>query len=136
MPDLLLHHVSYPVRNVERSAKFYQDLFGLSLLPRPNFGIDGVWLACGDGQIHLVANPEFGTFRLDKSVDIADVHFAFRTDDFESMVKNLADHGFSETLPKEDSKRILVIREGLAGFPQLYLLDPDRHTIEVNSAPM
>ena len=136
MSDLLLHHVSYPVRDVDRSAKFYQDIFGLSLLTRPDFGIDGVWLECGDRQIHLVANPEFGTYRLDKNIDFADVHFAFRTDDFEAMVEKLADRGFSETLPKEDPKWILIIRGGIAGFPQLYLLDPDRHTIEVNSAPM
>ena len=136
LPDLLLHHVSYPVRDVERSAKFYQDIFELSLLPRPDFGIDGVWLECGDRQIHLVSNPKSGTFRLDKNIDIADVHFAFRTDDFESMVEKLSDHGYSETLPKDDPKWLLVIREGLAGFPQLYLLDPDRHTIEVNSAHM
>ena len=136
MLDLLLHHVSYPVRDVERSTKFYQSIFGLSLLPRPDFGVDGVWLECGDRQIHLVENPEFGTFRLDKNIDFADVHFAFRTDDFEAMVEKLASHGFNETLPKDDPKSILVLREGLAGFPQLYLLDPDRHTIEVNSAPM
>ena len=136
MADLLLHHVSYPVRDVVRSAKFYQDIFGLSPLPRPNFGIDGVWLECGDRQIHLVANPKFGTFRLDKKIDVADVHFAFWTDDFEAMVEKLADHGFSEALPKEDPNWVFIIREGLAGFPQHYLLDPDRHTIEVNSAPM
>lgn len=136
MPDLILHHVSYPVRDVERSAKFYRDMFGLSSLPRPAFGINGVWLECGDRQIHLVSNPEAGTFRLDKNIDIADVHFAFRTDDFEDMLEKLAERGYSETLPKDDQKWILVIREGLAGFPQLYLLDPDRHTIEVNAAPM
>ena len=31
---------------------------------------------------------------------------------------------------------MLVVREGIAGFPQLYLLDPDFNTIEVNAAPM
>jgi glyoxylase I family protein len=134
LSELLLHHVSLPVRNVEISTKFYEELFGLSRLPRPNFGIDGVWLSCGNGQIHLVANPEAGTFRDNKGIDIADVHFAFRTDDFEAMVQKLAERGFSATLPQDDPKWILLIREGLAGFPQLYLLDPDRNTIEVNAA--
>ena len=31
--------------------------------------------------------------------------------------------------------RLLVKRSGLAGFPQLYLIDPDRNVIEVNGAP-
>lgn len=133
---MLLHHVSYPVRDVDVSAKFYQEMFGLLPLPRPDFGIDGVWLKCGDRQIHLVANPESGTFRRDKNIDVADVHFAFRTDDFEAMIGKLSDRGYSEALPRDDPKSILIIRESRAGFPQLYLLDPDRHTIEINSAPM
>jgi len=136
LAELLLHHVSLPVRDVDKSTKFYEALFGLSRLPRPNFGIDGVWLSCGNGQIHLDANPETGTFRDEKHMDIADVHFAFRTDDFEAMVQKLAGHGFSDALPQDDPKWILVIRDGLAGFPQLYLLDPDRNTIEVNAAPI
>ena len=64
MPNLSLHHVSYPVRDIERSAKFYQELFELSLLARPEFGIDGVWLKCGDRQIHLVSNPEDSNYAL------------------------------------------------------------------------
>jgi hypothetical protein len=52
------------------------------------------------------------------------------------MVERLKTAGFSDDLPENDRKRILIIREGLAGFPQLYLLDPDLNTIEVNAAPM
>lgn len=136
MPEFLLHHVSYPVRDVQKSAAFYLDMFGLCVLPRPAFGIDGVWLGCGDRQIHLVANPACGTFRTGKNIDIADVHFAFRTDDFEAFVTKLVGSGYSDTLPEDDPKRLLIIRGGLAGFAQLYLLDPDRHTVEVNAAPM
>lgn len=135
MPRLILHHVSYPVRDVEVSASFYESLFNLERLDRPPFSIPGVWLACDDRQIHLVLN-EAGTFRTKSSPDIADVHFAFWTDDFEDMVERLEAAGFREDLPESDRKRLLILREGLAGFPQLYLLDPDLNTIEVNAAPM
>jgi len=135
MPELLLHHVSYPVRDVDVSAAFYEGLFGLERLPRPPFGIPGVWLGCGDRQIHLVYNAE-GTYRQKPEVDIADTHFAFRTDDFEGMVERLEAAGFSDGLPEGDPRRMLILREGLAGFPQLYLLDPDNSTVEVNGAPM
>jgi catechol 2,3-dioxygenase-like lactoylglutathione lyase family enzyme len=135
MPELLLHHVSYPVRDIEVSAVFYENLFGIRRLPRPLFGIPGVWLGCGDRQIHLVLNPS-GTYRNSASIDIADVHFAFWTDDFEGMVARIESAGFSATLPENHIKRMLVAREGIAGFPQLYLLDPDFNTIEVNAAPM
>ncbi|WP_205123533.1 VOC family protein [Marimonas lutisalis] len=135
MPEMLLHHISYPVRDVEVSASFYEDLFKLKRLPRPPFPILGVWLGCGDRQIHLVLN-EAGTYRSSPSPDIADVHFAFCTDDFEGLVERLEAAGFREDLPEGDRKRVLMLREGLAGFPQLYLLDPDLNTIEVNAAPM
>lgn len=135
MTKLLLHHVSYPVRDVETSAAFYEDLFGLTRLSRPPFSIPGVWLGCDDRQVHLVFN-ESGTYRTTASPDIADVHFAFRTDDFDGMIERLEAAGFSDGLPENDKKRLLIIRDGLAGFPQLYLLDPDLNTIEVNAAPM
>ena len=135
MTKMLLHHVSYPVRDVEASAAFYEGLLDLTRLSRPPMAIPGVWLACDDRQVHLVFN-ESGTYRATTSPDMADVHFAFRTDDFEGMVERLKAAGFSNDLPENDRKRILIIREGLAGFPQLYLLDPDLNTIEVNAAPM
>ena len=135
MPKFLLHHVSYPVTDVEASASFYETLFGLSRLQRPAFPVSGVWLLCGDRQVHLVHNPS-GTYRVSRSVDVADVHFALWTDDFEGVVARLEDAGFSADLPEGHLKRMLILRDGLAGFPQLYLLDPDRNTIEVNAAPM
>ena len=135
MTKMLLHHVSYPVRDVEASAAFYEGLFDLTRLSRPPFAIPGVWLGCDDRQVHLVFN-ESGTYRVTTSPDMADVHFAFWTDDFAGMVERLKAAGFSDDLPENDRKRILIIREGLAGFPQLYLLDPDLNTIEVNAAPM
>ncbi|WP_413709024.1 hypothetical protein [Rhizobium sp. Rhizsp82] len=43
--------------------------------------------------------------------------------------------GFREDLPEDHPKYLLVSRIGLAGFPQLYLRDPDLNVIEINSAP-
>ena len=59
----------------------------------------------------------------------------FNTDDFEGFVAKLAAHGFREDAGDDDPRRLLVKRNGLAGFPQLYLIDPDRNVIEVNGAP-
>ena len=73
MPKMLLHHVSYPVRDVETSAAFYESLFGLTRRSRSPFPIPGVWLGCDDRQIHLVHNAS-GTYRGTASIDIADVH--------------------------------------------------------------
>ncbi|MCW0002353.1 hypothetical protein OE766_29685 [Pararhizobium sp. YC-54] len=32
-------------------------------------------------------------------------------------------------------KYLLILRTGLAGFPQLYLRDPDSNIVEINGAP-
>lgn len=134
MSGLRLHHVSIVVRNLEVSRAFYRDLFGLADLPRPPFKTAGVWLASGDLQVHLIVHPG-GTFRQNPAIDGDDVHFAFNTADFEGFMQRLAERGFSEAAAAGDPKNLLVRRQGLAGFPQVYLLDPDHNIIEVNGAP-
>jgi glyoxylase I family protein len=128
-----LHHVSLVTVDPEKSAEFYQSTFGLSRLSRPPFKIEGVWLACGPSlQLHLTKHLP-GNFRT-RGVDNNDVHFAFRTDDFEGILERLMAAGFSEDAPEDDPRRLLVNRSGMAGFLQLYVMDPDRNIIEVNTA--
>ena len=131
--SVLLHHVALVSTDPERSAEFYQTIFGLERLDRPPFKIEGVWLGCGPSlQIHLTRHPP-GNFRT-KGVDNNDVHFALRTDDFEGVLGRLIAAGFSEDAPEDDPMRLLVNRSGMAGFLQLYVMDPDRNIIEVNTA--
>lgn len=129
----ILHHVSLVARDPERSAQFYESIFGFERLDRPPFKIEGVWLGCGPGlQLHLTKHLP-GNFRT-RGVDNNDVHFALRTDDFEGVLDLLKAAGFSEDAPEEDPMRMLVNRSGMAGFLQLYVMDPDRNIIEVNTA--
>ena len=79
-------------------------------------------------------SPE-GSFRRKAEIDRNDWHFAFRSDDFEKFIEQLAILGFMEDLPPDDPKYLLVFRSGLAGFPQLYLRDPDFNIVEINAAP-
>ncbi len=128
-----LHHVALIAKDPEQSARFYQSIFGLSRLERPPFKIEGVWLGCGPGlQLHLTKHLP-GNFRT-RGVDNNDVHFAFRTDDFEGVLARLVAAGFREDAPEDDANRMIVNRSGLAGFLQLYVMDPDRNVIEVNTA--
>ncbi|MDK1373405.1 MULTISPECIES: VOC family protein [unclassified Sinorhizobium] len=133
MSLLALHHVSIITADLSKSLPFYRDVFGLTEIPRPNFPVAGAWLACGDLQVHLVVHPE-GTFRKSPAIDRNDWHFAFRTDDFEGVMQRLKTLGFTEELPQGDPKCLLVSRSGLAGFPQLYLRDPDLNVVEINGA--
>lgn len=128
-----LHHVSLVTADPEKSAIFYQSIFGVSRLTRPPFKIEGVWLECGLGlQLHLTKHLP-GNFRT-RGVDNNDVHFAFRTDDFDGILDRLLALGFREDVSDDDPMRILVNRSGMAGFLQLYVMDPDRNIIEVNTA--
>jgi catechol 2,3-dioxygenase-like lactoylglutathione lyase family enzyme len=132
---LSLDHVSIAVTDLDRSTRFYQDLFGLEVVPRPPFKAAGTWLACGPLQIHLVLNAE-GTYRTRPGIDNGDVHFAFRTDAFDAVLARLTERGFDQHAPADAPNHLFVLRNGLAGFPQLYLLDPDRNIIEINGAPV
>ena len=133
MVTVTLHHVAVIVTDLERSSAFYRELFGLEPIERPPFTIPGLWFGVGDLQVHLTVYPP-GNFRT-RPVDNDDTHFAFRTDDFEGFVAQAEAMGFSADAPQDDPKRMILRRQGMSGFPQLYLLDPDRNVIEVNGAP-
>jgi glyoxylase I family protein len=118
-----LHHVTVPVRDLERSRRFYGDLLGLEELERPPFDFPGAWYSLGDGQLHLIADGG-GTFREDDRVEPRDLHFAIRVERFDEAVELL----------RSDGVALKVDRHSVTGFPQLYLVDPDGHVIEVNAA--
>jgi len=131
---MMLHHVSIAVKDIDRSIAFYRDVFGLEQIARPPFSTVGAWFACGALQVHLIVNPT-GTFRDVATIDTADGHFAFRTDDFEGCIRDLVAKGFREDAPEGDPWRLRLRRHGPACFPQAYLLDPDRNIVEINGAP-
>ena len=132
-PALELHHVAIIVTNLERSSAFYRALFGFEPITRPPFTIPGEWLGVGALAIHLTVYPQ-GSFRT-RGVDNDDSHFALRATDFEGFVAHAESMGFRADAPQGDPMRMIVKRQGMAGFPQCYLLDPDRNIIEVNGAP-
>ncbi len=132
MAQFALHHVNLIVTDLPRSLAFYQNLFGLTIIERPPFRGAGAWLACGAQQVHLTLYPP-GSFRAG-NVDGADCHIAFRTDDFDGALATLTANGFREDAADDDPMRVMVRYNGPAGFPQLFLLDPDRNIIEINGA--
>lgn len=135
MIDIALHHVSVPTSDLSRSSLFYEKVLGLKRMQRPPFTIEGIWYAIGRLQIHITAHRE-ANFRTGKGVDNDDVHFALRTEDFEGVVAHLKGHGFDDAHAGDHPKRLILKRTGLAGFPQVFLMDPDRNVIEINGASL
>ena len=134
MLELSLHHVSIPVRDLEKSAEFYENILGLKRTQRPPFTTVGIWYGVGRNQVHLIVYPE-ASFRASKKVDSSDIHFALRAEDFDAALNQVKSHGYDETLPDLHPQKMLLRRGGRAGFDQLFIMDPDFNTIEINVAP-
>jgi catechol 2,3-dioxygenase-like lactoylglutathione lyase family enzyme len=60
-----LHHVALPCADLGRSRRFYQDILGLTEIPRPTLPVAGAWFRVGDRQeLHLVVGDPQATFRI------------------------------------------------------------------------
>jgi catechol 2,3-dioxygenase-like lactoylglutathione lyase family enzyme len=132
MPLTGLNHYLIVSKNLERSKKFYQQVLGMQLADRPDFGFPGYWMKTGDDSIcvHLAsqkANKIRDRYLLKKhprgttgsgSVD----HIAFLAKDAHEVRGRIA-----------KSKVPMHYRS----FPdaklfQIFLKDPDDVTIELN----
>jgi glyoxylase I family protein len=133
MDQLFLHHVSLPTQNLSEAAKFFKDVLGFEQISRPAFPLAGAWLKAGGVEIHLVDFPQ-GSFRITKYIGTDDVHFAIRIGDFDSFIERLKLHGYRDDLGDSDNKRVIIKRKSIAGYSQLYIMDPDSHLIEINAA--
>ncbi|GIP40793.1 ring-cleaving dioxygenase [Paenibacillus sp. J31TS4] len=118
-----IHHVSLNVRELEPARAFYREVLGLQEIARPPFDFAGAWFAVGDTgqQLHLIVYD--GETLREGGADSQDGHFALRVANYREALKHL--------------ERLGVVHEARpharAGFPQIYLTDPDRNVIELNA---
>jgi catechol 2,3-dioxygenase-like lactoylglutathione lyase family enzyme len=133
MPITELNHFLLVAKDLERTRNFYQQVLGLDVADRPDFGFPGYWLKTGDNIcVHLASqdpNEIRDQFLLKKhpkgtsgsgSVD----HIAF-------LAKNA--HEVRERIQKND------VEMHFRSFPdakpplfQIFLKDPDDVTVELN----
>jgi glyoxylase I family protein len=127
-----LHHVALPCADLERSRCFYQEILGLTEIQRPALPVAGAWFRVGDRQeLHLVVGDAQATFRSRKGMDTNDIHFAIRVASYRQALEALKARGYREDANPDDPMGIRTSMR--VGYPQIYLLDPDRNIIEINA---
>jgi catechol 2,3-dioxygenase-like lactoylglutathione lyase family enzyme len=117
-----LNHVSVVARDLERSTRFYGDLFDFEAIPTPNFDFEAQWLEMGDGrQLHL----------FDLESDIPKYHhFGVTVADLEAVYYEAKDRGIlTDFSDAEDSYQLYSLPDGAV---QMYVEDPAGNVIEVN----
>ena len=116
-------HVAIAVTDVDAARGFYCGLLGFEELPRPDFGVPGLWLRVGDLQLHFIEIDDMGPtppgFR----------HFALHvpTDAFDDTVGALKAAGVP--FLGEPSSRVDFGTTVLAAF----VTDPAGNVIELTN---
>ncbi|MCM3879254.1 MAG: VOC family protein [Vicinamibacterales bacterium] len=126
-----IHHVAVAVSDLVRAKEFYANVLGLKEIPRPAFSFDGAWYSVGSRDLHLIVADD-PTFREGKGLNSQDSHFAIRVKSFRRALEYLEAKGYHPQ--HEDPLRSIRLRiKGPTGFPQIYIMDPDRNVIEINA---
>lgn len=114
-----LNHVSIPAVDVQATAAFYCDVFGMERLPSPNFGLAVQWLRLGEFTLHV--------YEVAEQAPRSYQHFAVEVDDFEACYRRVL-----ELDAFEHGSRFRYLWELPDGTVQLYLRDPSDNFVEVD----
>ena len=111
-------HVSVHAHDLEESARFYEEVFGMEEVPSPGFPFPVRWLAVGDLQVHLFLSDDEAP---------RGHHFGLDVDDFEAVYRRAREKDVQ--IKEGYFSKIYELPDGAA---QLYLRDPAGNMVEVN----
>jgi catechol 2,3-dioxygenase-like lactoylglutathione lyase family enzyme len=132
MTEYTLHHASIVVSNLSRSIDFYTRVLQFKHLQRPAFKSVGAWFSVGAQQLHINQKPDYLFSKTAQFVPTGP-HFALRVQNLRTVQERLENLGYKEDSDVENLKRLVFDFLGPAGFPQLFLFDPDCNLIEINA---
>ena len=111
-------HVSVHAHDLEESARFYEELFGMEEIPAPDFPFPVRWLRVGDLQLHLFQSEDPAP---------RTHHFGIDVDDFEAAYRKVGELGVGEG--SGYFSRVYQLPDGAV---QLYVRDPAGNLVEIN----
>jgi catechol 2,3-dioxygenase-like lactoylglutathione lyase family enzyme len=124
MPLVALDHVNLRTAHLDALIRFYTDVLGLRVGPRPGFAFGGAWLYCGEWPaVHLVevaAAPARSAAADARELTLQ--HFAFRATDLRGFLARLSAVGIQP--------RIGVVPD--FAVCQLNVFDPDGNHVHVD----
>ncbi len=122
--NLKKDHDALLVKDVDASAKFYSEIFGLKEIPNGGLGDHIRWFELGDKiQFHLIESDELPEKQ-------KGFHLALSTDDLDAFMEFLKSKNIHfENWPGEKG----TTNTRPDGIKQIYLQDPDGYWIEVNN---
>ncbi len=114
-------HEGIPVSNLDAAIRFYTEVLGLKLLPRPNLPGPGAWLGDEDNtvQFHLIVTEKDYRPGPDAPISATGRHTAW-------MVKDL-------NVLRERFQALGIPYEQVSGYiasDQVFVKDPEGHTWE------
>jgi catechol 2,3-dioxygenase-like lactoylglutathione lyase family enzyme len=129
MPITHMQHYMVLSKDLEKTRRFYCDVLGMHVGPRPPFDFEGLWIYVGDVAVVHVAGQEsyLATGRATSpaagrhgsgSVD----HIAFSADHYDELVASFDRHGLEYRASQVPGSTLR----------QLFVLDPDGIQIEIN----
>lgn len=128
--------MSLNASDLERSRRFYREILGLEEIERPNFPFPGAWFGIPGGQqLHLIVHAG-ADLRGGAGIDTRYQHFALGVANYRAAVEYLRERGYREDTGDDNPRKMRVQPHATAGFPQIYILDPDGNIIEINAAKL
>ncbi|MFY9248276.1 MAG: VOC family protein [Burkholderiaceae bacterium] len=131
MPLTAINHYLIRSEDLEQSRAFYEDVLGMSQIPRPDFPFPGYWLGVsGAAQVHLAPG----------GIENAPLYFLGSPPGVATQHSGVIDHvAFLASEPKNFVEHLK--EKGVAFRPryladsnlfQLFVQDPDGVTVEIN----
>ncbi|MDJ1434393.1 VOC family protein [Halostagnicola sp. A-GB9-2] len=122
-------HVTIVVDDLDETAEFYREVFGLEELPTPDWDVPVRWFGIGDAQLHLLDDP---------SLPAEVSHFALHVDEFEPVYEGVRNYDSATVEPFTDRTGAEIVDGHQpvyylpTGTVQWYIRDPSGNLIEIN----